>query len=211
MCYGYNDEIFQVKAKYMKINEIQNTAFKGYDNLIGQKGYSSKLGIYSAFLTARLNNNNTRDLYAWNLFQKSMNIAEPKDIIMFSHILDKNKGERFSVNGYDIYNGAELLEIDRSPEKIKKNAVKNTLNLYTFLASLTKRIASEPNTFRDRYISNVALFSSDTLAEILPNLRNIDKNIYIKLVDSAISRKDLDTVGKFLNKQIADTMNVFFK
>ncbi|MBO5738982.1 hypothetical protein J6R97_06550 [bacterium] len=175
----------------MKINNISQTNFKGFNNIVSHSiegNYDDKI----AFMTMQLNNKGPhKDLRIWRYFQRELFEQSPQDYIILSSVQKYRKSK--------VFIGGKIINVDELIAKKDKKFVKNFL---IFLSSLTKRVNNSPVHKEDRNIYN-------THALFLNHLNNVTKNenIVDKIFNSAATKKVKHNVtASILNRHINDLL-----
>lgn len=193
----------------MKVNNINNTSFKGYKNIISDviQGDNRRLIYFSAQLN---NANGVKDLDYYRKiienyprFQKK----SPTDIATCLYIQNGNS-DRMSLNLIPLPWGEELLDMEPAlPPALYKMEEDIALKSYTLLASLTKRMMHNNLCNKDKNIASV--FSN--LLDILGHFGNDRQTAYTIAESSLRENKPFDKLALFLNRRIQHSMNTFFK
>lgn len=197
----------------MKIYSF-NPNFTGYSNILANNILIN--GYQNTLFSMQIDNKGTRDLDDFMALKKFLKLP-PKEIeedtlTIFYSRFDKNDRHLF-FNNKCLFWGEELKQIlnkVKNDKELKeyKNLEKFHLKVYTFLASLTNKIISNPPDKKiDQNFYRTLVYTERYLTSILSN-----HDASIEIIRQALYSGNIDVtlVSKNINQKIARTMRNLF-
>lgn len=179
----------------MRINNINNTNFKGYENLVSNSVVDEQNNF--AYMSMRLNNDKVNDLDTWRDIQR--NLLQRKDI-----------SDKLFISNYNL-EGNNLFSIDDFtliPEMAKNRREESyILKAYDLMASLTRRIFNT-----DLHVENRDIYLS--LVHAHKNLLNLISNegvAYQLATGGALKVVKHHKTAELINSNIVKEMTRYLK
>ena len=195
----------------MKVTSISHQTFNGYKNVFVNDA-KSDAGYRFSFIAMQLDNNQTKDLEAWQELMKGS--SQPQDDILTAvYLKTQNKDGNLFLGNRVILAGDKLAYLRKNSigtqyETLYKQEEKFALKAYTLLASLTSRIATESLCNRDADLGRVFQKLLDVLTPITGNSA---ERAFEVINISALKNLEPHKVAMLFNRAINNTMRIFFK
>jgi len=202
-------------------NMIEKISFKGYSNIISA-GDVLLGGTKTTYLAMKLDDKNEyKDLTKYKEIRNLLGYSkglENEDILTLVHVTDGITediflGDRGICTGEQLLYAREKFIPSFFNRKTYRDIVTKHIKIYTFLASLTKRLSNEKFENEDENIKKV-------IGTIFANMQKLNKLGYcffdkkeaFELTSvGALKQDKFQKTAKRFNKKIAETMTEFFR
>ena len=192
----------------MKINNINNTNFNGYKNVIHND--VSQDNIRFTFLSMQLNDNGVKDLAELRKIQQLQNLDTNNDVLSLFYSKKSGSKEFFYFNGNPLFLGGELRNLwelcsDRDAYKLEEKAA---LKAYTLIASLTKRMMNSGLPGTDNSFPHVV---KSTMESFMKIFTSSPAGVFNLIQGSILENKQLEKTAAVLNSIVDKNMKIFLK
>ena len=195
----------------MKIQQIQNTNFKGCTNVIGLK--NALIGdSFVTYISTKLNNEVTPDLDRFHEICKIKNLlpeGENSDVLTFMYKFNvETKKDGLFLQNKRLCWGDELARLGQKHSDEEYKLFEDFhIKMYTFLADITKRLSNQKFPLKDNDLANVL---KNTFSSLSHNVKSEQKGYYL-LRAGLMGISPFQEASGALNRTIVLTMKKFFK